>query len=763
VEVKDSGSPQRTDVAQLSLQIGAQLIIVTDTLPDGNQNVPYSYTLAAGGGTGNLTWNIDSGTLPPGLSLGTNGELSGTPTAAGTFNFTVRVADSGTPQQSAVQGLALTINPPGAIGPAGGSVVSADGHARVDIPPNALNQLVNISITAAQNAPTGNLGGAYDFGPDGTQFMLPVTITIFYDPAGLPAGTDESNLRLAVVENGAWTQVANSTVDTDANKVIGTTSHFSVYSMIFIPRPTASKGCIEPNWVGKFAQNTGSLVMKMLGDGFVGNPAQGTTTSDILWNGTSLKLPPNQVEFVYSVELSATLDSSLLLSPGVATVQAQGPQIAPRNGVQFPFTITDANTRGVLDRVSALPGCAGGNFESGINVRAIGISGSGNVAVFNTAATNLDSNGAGLFAANFNSHALKRVEAKDLVTGQFVSFNAPVILSDDGQWAAVLTQAALTSDVTRSNFNIYLVPTCVPDPAGVPVACTGTPERITVQEDGSDIPGCCGIGFSMSRNDRFVVFTTSTNELYVRDRIAHTTANICELIGQSGCAVSSSAPAIANSGVSIAFLSSLALDANDPDSLADVYLFNRTGGIVSVTRVSRGTVRDPAGETDIFNGPVISDDGLYVAYVSNYSDLVPNDNNHSFDVFFSSASGNPIRISLTAQGGEIATGGSGRLSMSGNGRYVSFFATDVSFTPGALAAIGEVIVADTCAAGPAGCSPVTFLMSRRADGVFANNLSSGAVLSGDGKWIAFFSGANNLVGGDFEGIVDVFRGQTGLP
>jgi WD40 repeat protein len=74
--------------------------ITTLALPDGALGQPYSATLAAAGGTGNLTWTLSSGVLPPGLMLSANGAISGTPTAVGTFSFTVSVADSGSPVQT---------------------------------------------------------------------------------------------------------------------------------------------------------------------------------------------------------------------------------------------------------------------------------------------------------------------------------------------------------------------------------------------------------------------------------------------------------------------------------------------------------------------------------------------------------------------------------------------------------------------------------------------------------------------------------------
>ena len=57
--------------------------------------VSYSATLAATGGTGTgYSWTVSGGALQGGLTLASGGTLAGTPTAAGTFNFTVEVTDS---------------------------------------------------------------------------------------------------------------------------------------------------------------------------------------------------------------------------------------------------------------------------------------------------------------------------------------------------------------------------------------------------------------------------------------------------------------------------------------------------------------------------------------------------------------------------------------------------------------------------------------------------------------------------------------------
>ena len=70
-----------------------------------------STTMAASNGTAPYTWAVTSGALPTGLTLSSGGVLSGTPTASGTFNFTVTVTDSATPAHTATASLSVTINP----------------------------------------------------------------------------------------------------------------------------------------------------------------------------------------------------------------------------------------------------------------------------------------------------------------------------------------------------------------------------------------------------------------------------------------------------------------------------------------------------------------------------------------------------------------------------------------------------------------------------------------------------------------------------
>ena len=81
------------------------LQITTASLQKATVGTPYTVTLAASGG-GNLTWTMSAGSLPAGLTLGSNGVVSGTPTGAGSSTFTVRV-DSGGHSASKQLGLVV--------------------------------------------------------------------------------------------------------------------------------------------------------------------------------------------------------------------------------------------------------------------------------------------------------------------------------------------------------------------------------------------------------------------------------------------------------------------------------------------------------------------------------------------------------------------------------------------------------------------------------------------------------------------------------
>lgn len=88
--------------------------------PAGAQGTPYSYTLQSSGGVAPYNWRITAGSLPPGMAISAaTGVIAGTPTAGGTFNATVTVADSGSPAVTASVPLSFSIAP---LGPPAGPI-----------------------------------------------------------------------------------------------------------------------------------------------------------------------------------------------------------------------------------------------------------------------------------------------------------------------------------------------------------------------------------------------------------------------------------------------------------------------------------------------------------------------------------------------------------------------------------------------------------------------------------------------------------------
>ena len=69
------------------------LSVTISTLSGATTGIAYSATLAASGGTTPYTWSLSAGLLPAGLTLASSGVISGIPTTAGIYSFTVKVTD----------------------------------------------------------------------------------------------------------------------------------------------------------------------------------------------------------------------------------------------------------------------------------------------------------------------------------------------------------------------------------------------------------------------------------------------------------------------------------------------------------------------------------------------------------------------------------------------------------------------------------------------------------------------------------------------
>jgi hypothetical protein len=97
VTVSDSSSTdEQTASGTFTISVNPPIpLAITNTspLPGGTQGTNYSLSLLAHGGNAPYTWAVTGGNLPPGITLASNGSMTGAPTQAGTYSFTVTVTD----------------------------------------------------------------------------------------------------------------------------------------------------------------------------------------------------------------------------------------------------------------------------------------------------------------------------------------------------------------------------------------------------------------------------------------------------------------------------------------------------------------------------------------------------------------------------------------------------------------------------------------------------------------------------------------------
>lgn len=119
--------------------------------------------------------------------------------------------------------------PPGSIGVAGGTVVSADGRVVLTIPQNALTVDTVFTFGPGAGAPASSrvVGELVDIGPTGTTFLVPAQLSIAFAP--LPAGIEASALKIGTVENGQWVEVGGSVT---GGAITAQISHLSLYALL---------------------------------------------------------------------------------------------------------------------------------------------------------------------------------------------------------------------------------------------------------------------------------------------------------------------------------------------------------------------------------------------------------------------------------------------------------------------------------------------------------------------------------------------------
>ncbi len=191
------------------------------------------------------------------------------------------------------------------------------------------------------------------------------------------------------------------------------------------------------------------------------------------------------------------------------------------------------------------------------------------------------------------------------------------------------------------------------------------------------------------------------------------------------------------------------LVARDTNGAEDVFVRDRATGVTS--RVSVSSLE--AQGNGVATSPTISADGRFVAFVSSASNLVVGDTNRADDVFVRDrVGGTTVRASVRTGGGQ-ATSGADWGTISADGRFVAFSSTSANLVPGDTNAGGDVFVRDLVAGTTSRVNISTTGVQSRSDD---ENPDSPIGISGDGRYVVFWSLASNLVAADTNGVGDVF-------
>jgi Tol biopolymer transport system component len=456
-------------------------------------------------------------------------------------------------------------------------------------------------------------------------------------------------------------------------------------------------------------------------------------------------------------EEEETMKENLLRWTGCLTILVVMATLAPSAGQASPapFSVISAST----SRVSVASDGAQADDDSGLYT--VSISADGRYVVFDSLATNLvsdDTNGySDAFVHDRRTGETRRVSVASDGTQGFGDSDRPSI-SADGRYVAFDSFSSnLVSDDANDVRDVF-----------VHDLQTGQTSLVSIASDSTQ-GNQFSYGAFLSADGRYVVFasyasnlvsgdTNDAADIFVRDRQTGQTSRVSIASDGTQGADHSLLPSISADGRYVAFFSYASnLVSGDTNGYPDVFVHDRQTG--QTTRVS--VASDGAQGNEGSGEPSLSADGRFVAFASNATNLVGGDTNGYADVFVHDCqTGETGRVSIASDGTQGNDGSAGP-SLSATGRFVAFYSMAYNLVSNDANFTFDVFVHDRQ-------TGETSFASVSSDGKKANGASIVQSISTTGRYVAFASGASNLVSGDSNGEKDVFvrdRGahQTYLP
>jgi len=302
-----------------------------------------------------------------------------------------------------------------------------------------------------------------------------------------------------------------------------------------------------------------------------------------------------------------------------------------------------------------------------------GISADGQTVVFASTATNLVDGGTNsvedIFVVDLQSGTVEWV-SHTASGGQADAPSSQPVISGDGRFVVFVSAAAnLVSGAATGLEEIYLY-----DRADGSLVWVSAPLSGSANDEMSGEPAISADGnwvaFS-SASTQLVPGDTNTRRdifLWNRSSSALQRVNVTQIGGQADR--SSYAPALNADGRFIVFRSHATnLVASETPNFGDIFLRDNINGALQRVSLSTAGDQSPNGASD---EPTISADGRFITFRSNATDLVPNDNNASHDIFVRDMQGTTTRVSVDSYAGE-SNGSNFSPAISADGAAIAFY------------------------------------------------------------------------------------------
>jgi Tol biopolymer transport system component len=389
------------------------------------------------------------------------------------------------------------------------------------------------------------------------------------------------------------------------------------------------------------------------------------------------------------------------------------------------------------------------------------ISGDGRHIVFRSWATNLvpgDTNGEpDLFLRDLESHRTRRVSLSD-EEEQANGDSGEPIMSADGRYLAFQSTASnLVPGDTDPAHDIYLRD-----------LQTGSTELLSVRGGDTTSANGQSYNPAISAAGRYVAFASTGSNLvpmddngafdvFVFDRSAGDVTRVSVSGGEREANGPSREVAISADGRFVGFRTE-ATNLVRTETGAQPVIVVRDRSLGTTTLVSRALAGAPDGPSV---HPMMANDGR-IAYTSDASNLVRRDTNRQPDIFVQDPGTTPTLAGTAVAAGTVRVSVSSRERQANhaskqpatNGRYVVFASDASNLVPGDTNGHTDVFRRDLR-------TGTTRRLSVGPQGRQANDNSTQPVISRDGSVVLFVSKATNLVRGDTNGKTDVFAWENG--